>query len=577
MVRVLFRARSTSDADGDSHTLRIFSLTLLSPIFLLMLIACSDGDGQEPLAGTDGIPIAQSSPASGVEAPLSPNGPRYGGNLRIAQPGDPVSCDIAMSRGVGYQSVHPCNPMLSQIVRSSSNDHSAIAPDLAETWSVSADGRTWTFKLRPDARWHDGSAVTASDLKFSIDRVIEPPEGLFAGRAAPIAGYVSSTNQVAAISDDTLTITTDFPAASFITNLANVYVSVFPKAITEQLDPPSMVLHENVIGSGPFKFSSATRGSFYEMVKNADYYEPDLPYLDSITFLVIPSPAVRVAAMQTGEADIVMLLTEPEAESIASDSDRIRLIRQPSAGGNTVQMNLAKAPFDDPRVRRAVNLAFSRSDAVLALGGGFDGAIMPPGGPWALDPTEVSQLPGYGDDVSERSRARELLTNAGYPDGLSVQMHSRSDPFSTSLAEFAVAQLSEVGIDVDLIPLERTAYAELVANGEHTLISHSHSFSLDDPDAILPAHYSCGGAENFPGLCDAEIDRLIEMQSRETDPDARKELVDEIQRRVWATDAKIWFNWSVRRTPVSVKVRNFDPGGPSLYQGRRFESVWLAE
>ncbi len=564
-------------ADGDSHALRKFSLTLLSSFFLLILIACSSAEDQAPQVGSSGIPVSQTSPASDVSSPQSPDGPRYGGNLRIAQPGDPVSCDIAMSRGVGYQSVHPCNPMLSQIVRASSADHSTITPDLAESWSVSDDGRTWTFKLRPNARWHDGSPVTASDLKFSIDRVIEPPEGLFAGRAAPIAGYVSSTAQVVAVSDDTLTITIDFPAASFITNLANVYVSIFPKAITEQLDPPSMVLHEDVIGSGPFKFSSATRGSFYEMVKNDYYYEPDLPYLDSLTFLVIPSPAVRVAALKTGEADIVMLLTEPEAESLAGDSDRIRLIREPSAGGNSVQMNLAKTPFDDPRVRRAVNLAFSRSDAILALGGGFDGAIMPPGGPWALDPDEVSRLPGYGNDESERSRARELLANAGYPNGLRVQMHSRSDPFSTSLAEFAVAQLSQVGIDAELIPLERTAYAEFVSNGQHTLISHSHSFSLDDPDAILPAHYACGGAENFPGLCDEEIDRLIELQSRETDPRTRKQLVDEIQRLVWAADAKVWFNWSVRRTPVSVKVMNFDPGGPSLYQGRRFESVWLAE
>lgn len=563
--------------DGDSHALRNFGLILLSLMIFVVLIACSDSENSGPASGTSGIPVSKSSPATSTTAPETPGGPRYGGNLRIAQPGDPVSCDLAMSRGTGYQSVHPCNPMLSQIVRSSPTDHSIITGDLAEDWSLSEDGRTWKFKVRPDALWHDGSQVTADDLKFSIDRVINPPEGLFAGRAAPIAGYVSTTDQVVAVSDETLTITTDFPAASFITNLANVYVSVFPKTITEQLDPPSMILHEQVVGSGPFKFNSATRGSFYEMVKNEDYYEPNRPYLDSITFLVMPSPAVRVAALKTGEADIVMLLTEPEAESLAGESDRIRLIREPSAGGNTVQMNLSKAPFNDPRVRRAVNLAFSRSDAMLALGGGFNGAIMPPGGPWALDTDEVLTLPGYGDDEAERARARELLANAGYPDGLAVQMHTRSDPFSTSLAEFAVAQLRKVGINAKLIPLERTAYAEFVSSGEHTLISHSHSFSLDDPDAILPAHYACGGEENYPGLCDPEIDRLIEAQARELDPDDRKKLVDEIQRLVWSTDAKIWFNWSVRRTPVSTKVMNFNPGGPSLYQGRRFESVWLTE
>ena len=467
--------------------------------------------------------------------------------------------------------------MLSQIVRASADDHGVILPDLATEYSLSPDGRTWTFKLREDARWHDGTPVTADDLKFSLDRIINPPEGLLVGRAGPIKTYISSTDQIRTPDEHTLTITTDFPAASFITNLASVYVSAFPRAATEKLDPPSMVLHNQVVGSGPFKFGSATRGSFYRMVRNDDYYEPDLPFLDGITYLVMPSPAIRLAALKAGEVEIIMLLTEAEAESLAGDSERIMLIREPSAGGNTVQMNLSMPPFDDPRVRRAVNLAFDRSEAVIALGGGFNGAIMPPGGPWALDPDEVLQLPGYGVAEADRAEARQLLAQAGFPDGLRVKMQTRSDPFSTSLAEFAAAQLATVGINVELEPMERTAYQDFLLRGEHAIISHSHSFSLDDPDAILPAHYSCGGSENFPGLCDPELDEMIQAQSRELDPDRRKKLVDEIQRRVWDEDAKVWFNWSVRRTPVSVRVQNFAPGGPSLYQGRRLESVWLAD
>ena len=125
--------------------------------------------------------------------------------------------------------------------------------------------------------------------------------------------------------------------------------------------------------------------------------------------------------------------------------------------------------------------------------------------------------------------------------------------------------------------MERTAYQDFLLRGEHKIISHSHSFSLDDPDAILPAHYSCGGSENFPGLCDPELDEMIRAQSGALDPDRRRELVNEIQRRVWDEDAKVWFNWSVRRTPVSLRVQNFSPGGPSLYQGRRLESVWLSD
>lgn len=557
-------------------------IPLIAGISGLIAIACSSGGETDTTAstpaGTALVAVAEPTTAPTRAAkPVEQRDERFGGVLRIAQPGDPISCDLAMSRGVGYQSVHPCNPMLSQIVRASAGDHGVILPDLATEYSLSPDGRTWTFELREDARWHDGTPVTADDLKFSLDRVINPPEGLLVGRAGPIKTYVSSTDQIKTPDEHTLTITTDFPAASFITNLASVYVSAFPRAATENLDPPSMVLHDQVVGSGPFKFDSATRGSFYRMIRNDDYYEPGLPFLAGITYLVMPSPAIRLAALKAGEVEIIMLLTEAEAESLAGDSDKIKVIREPSAGGNTVQMNLSTPPFDDPRVRRAVNLAFDRSEAVIALGGGFNGAIMPPGGPWALDPDEVLQLPGYGDAEAERAEARQLLAQAGFPDGLSVKMQTRSDPFSTSLAEFAAAQLATVGIKVELEPMERAAYQDFLLRGEHAIISHSHSFSLDDPDAILPAHYSCGGSENYPGLCDPELDEMIQAQSRELDPDRRKELVDEIQRRVWDADAKIWFNWSVRRTPVSIRVQNFAPGGPSLYQGRRLESVWLAD
>lgn len=483
-----------------------------------------------------------------------------------------------MSRGIGYQSVHPCNPMLSQILRVSPADHGLVVADLADEWAASPNGLTWTFRLRENARWHDGLPVTPADLKFSIDRVITPPEGLAVGRAGPVATYVSSVDQVTAPDDRTLVVQTDFPAASFITNLASVYVSAYPRSATSALDPPSMVLHEQVVGSGPFKFESAVRGSAYRLVRNDDYYEPGLPYLDGVTYLVMPAPAVRLAALKTHEVDILMLLTEPETLELEEDfAGRIQVLRDPSAGGNTVQMNIKVPPFDDPKVRRAVNLAFDREEAQIALGGGFDGAIMPPGGPWALAPDEVAGLTGYGAPEVDRARARELLEKAGFPDGIDVKLHTRSDPFSRSLAEFAVDQLGKVGIHADLTPLEGVAYQDLLSRGEHTIISHSHSFSLDDPDSILPAHYSCGGPENYPGLCDAELDGLIERQSRTLDLDERKRMVDEIQRRVWDADAKVWFNWSVRRTPVWNNVRNFAQGGPSLYQGRRLESVWLEE
>ena len=145
---------------------RIF-VPLAAGIASLIVIACSsDSEPIPPVVDTPTLSVSSGTVAvaeptaapDDVAAPVDPRDDRYGGVLRIAQPGDPISCDLAMSRGTGYQSVHPCNPMLSQIVRTSADDHGEILPDLATEYSLSTDGRTWTFTLRENALWHDRSS-----------------------------------------------------------------------------------------------------------------------------------------------------------------------------------------------------------------------------------------------------------------------------------------------------------------------------------------------------------------------------------------------------------------------------------
>ena len=171
--------------------------------------------------------------------------------------------------------------------------------------------------------------------------------------------------------------------------------------------------------------------------------------------------------------------------------------------------------------------------------------------------------------------ARDLLAEAGFPDGFSTALNTRANPFSQLMADFAAGQLAEVGIDVRVVPLESVDYQDRITSGRFAMIAHSHSFALDDPDSVLPSHYGCGGAENFPGLCDPVLDGLIEEQSRALDPDRRRDLLNKIEEMIWEMDAKVWFQWSSRRTPVWNNVVGLDPGGPSLYQGRRLDEVYL--
>lgn len=539
-------------------------------VLLVTLTACSGSEPDTPIAATETATPMPTGTQTGA-----PDTGRYGGVLRIAQSSDPASCDLHSALALSYQAVHVCNPMLSQLVKASPANHSALEPDLAAEWSVSDDGTAWRFTLREGVTWHDGSALSADDVVFSLRRAIDPPAAITPGRAGAIARYVSAPGQVNADNGDVV-IETDFAAASFLPNIGSVYMSIYPRTATEALDPPSMTSFMSVIGTGPFRAESAVRGSRYTLERNDDYYEDGLPYLDGVEFLVMPAPAVRMAALREGQIDTIAIVTATEAESIERDfASEINVFNSPSAGGNTVQMNLSEPPFDDPRVRRAVNLAISRGDADLALGEGFAGAILPPGGEFAMSPEEAVTLPGYGDVEANRDEARRLLAEAGFEDGFSTVIHTRANFFFQLLSDFAAGQLATVGIQATVVPVEEVAYQEMVMRGDFAMIGHSHSFALDDPDSVLPSHYSCGGAENFPGLCDEGLDELIERQSRELDPDRRRDLLNEIERTIWEYDAKVWFQWSSRRTPVWRHVHGLEPGGPSLYQGRRLERVYI--
>lgn len=156
--------------------LRAARISLASFLLVVAItVAACSGDGTaEPTGSPDTLTGTASSP--GVSEP------RRGGTLTYALPADPQSCDLHMSGGMGYASVHPCNTMLSQLIRFSPSDHSLLEPDLATEWAVSADGRTWTFNLRDGVTWHDGSEFTSDDVLFSLERVLDPPEGLAVGQ-----------------------------------------------------------------------------------------------------------------------------------------------------------------------------------------------------------------------------------------------------------------------------------------------------------------------------------------------------------------------------------------------------------
>lgn len=536
---------------------------------------------------TPGAAVTPTPTLIPTPTPPKPEG-KYGGILVFAQERDVVSAEITMYEGLSYLSQHVTRPLYSQVVMNDPQDPYKVIPDLAERWEMRPDGMQWTFYIRKNAFWHDGKPVTAHDVKFTFDRMFNPPPGQVRGRGAPIIDYMESADSVVVKDDYTIQFNLKFPAASFLALMNNPYLVVHPKHYTLAQPNQQVRVWKDVIGSGAFKVKSMTPGSAYEMVKFDKFYIPGRPYLDGIKVLVMPDSATRFAALRAHRLHMIpQSVTYPQAEVIVKELPHIQLQRVPRIAGDTVQMNVNQPPFTDPRVRRAVALAIPR--ACLKDGpcypvepDGYIGGVLFPYGPWALRPEDLAdKIPGYASTVAgkekEREQARKLLAEAGYPQGLKIVMDTRELRSYIDSAQWVIEELRKVGIEVtDLKIHDSASYYDLTLTGRHKIIAHGHAFALDDPDLVIPDHYMCGGAENHPKLCVQEIQDLFAKQQRTLDVGERIRLLKELQRLILDQDAKIWIAWEVSRVPLWPEVKGWYAVN-SVYMSMHFWDVWLEQ
>ncbi len=203
-------------------------------------------------------------------------------------PADPVSSDIHQE--TSSVSLWPFAPIYSLLIAPDSVDDSKLVTDLAASWQVT-DGVVYTFKLRPNAKWHDGQPVTSADVKYSFDRIMNPPQGVLSPRKALYAAVI---DKMETPDPQTVTIKLKFATASFIALISNEWASILPKHVIEARGGS---MKADPIGSGPFKLKSWARGGRIEHVRNPDYYMKEFPYLDGLTYLVITDPATQTAAL----------------------------------------------------------------------------------------------------------------------------------------------------------------------------------------------------------------------------------------------------------------------------------------
>jgi peptide/nickel transport system substrate-binding protein len=513
--------------------------------------------------------------ASSGSAATAAETPRRGGVLLAVIGADPPTLD-PHQEGT-FATLQVVAPLYSTLLQIDPYSYPKIIGDVASDWKISSDGLTYTFRLRPDIRFHDGSPLTAVDVKASYDKIVFPPNGVRSIRKNAYAAVAG----IEAPEASTVVFKLKFPSASLLDNLTSPWNVIYPK---KYLDKDPNYFLKNVMGSGPFKFKAYTRGATFEGVRNPDYFVKDRPYLNGYKFFISPETSVRAAAIRSGRAYIEFRdLPLSEVEAIKRQlGDKVVVQHTPLVGQWGIAINNNIQPFTDARVRRALTLGIDRYTAGRVLfpltGLKHVGGLMRPGTEWAVPPAELEKLPGFARDAEKnRAEAKKLLAEAGYPHGFKVVLKNRNVklPYQ-DFAVFVIQEWRKIGIEAENRPLETAAFiADGRDNGNFELIVSATVEYIDDPDVFL-RRYTTGDIGNIGRYSDPVLDDLFARQTRALDPAERKKLLVELQKRVLEQVYYMPGLWWTRNVVHWTKVKNY-VAPPSHYTNQKLQDVWLSE
>src|SRR5437667_9678456 len=350
--------------------------------------------------------------------------PRRGGVLLAAIAADAPSLDPHQEQT--FATIELVAPLYSTLIQIDPLSYPKIIGDAASEWKIASDGLAYTFKLRPGIRFHDGSPLTAADVKASYDKIVFPPPGVRSIRKNAYSAVAS----IEAPDPSTVVFKLKFPSASLLSNLASPWNVIYPK---KYLDKDPNYFMKNVVGSGPFKFKNYTPGASFEGERNPDYFVKDRPYLNGYKFFISTETSVRAAAIRSGRAYIEFRdLPNADVEAIKKQlGDKVVVQQTPFVIHFDIAMNNTVKPFTDVRLRKALTLGLDRytgGRVLHALTGLRNvGALARPGTEWAMSPGELEKFPGFGRDAEKnRAEARRLLAEAGYPNGFKVVLKNRN-------------------------------------------------------------------------------------------------------------------------------------------------------
>ena len=387
-------------------------------------------------------------------------------------------------------------------------------PALAEGWETSEDGLTWTFHLRPGVVFHNGRPLVASDVAYSLNRIMDPETGSGA------SWRLASVDEIQPTDGQTVVIRLKHPYPGLLTKIGG-YKGM---AIVAKETVEDGTINTRPIGTGPFQFVTYTPGDRIVLEKNAAYWQEGKPYLDRIVFRVIPDETVRTTSLMTGEIDWVDSVP-PQQIATLSAHERIEIGETSGTAYWYIGVNLNHEPLGDVRVRRAVALAIDREE--IAAAAKWEAAVandspIPAG---AYYDAEIHPFRGSPNLTA----AKQLLEDAGYAEGFTADvMVSNFYPETVRAALTLQSQLKGLGVELEIRVLEWGTWLEEEATGNFDFFICGWIGNLDPDDYFYAQHYT-GEVFNFTGYSNPELDALLDQGRRATVAEDRYAIYAQVQ------------------------------------------------
>jgi len=510
-----------------------------------------------------------------LKAP-EPN-PKRGGVLRYGITSRPPHFDVHQSGTINSLGSQGC--MFDNLIRRDPRDSGkTIIPDLAHSWQISKDGKTYTFLLRKDVQFHDGAEFTADDVKATYDRIVKPPSGI----SIPRSILFSSVSEINVRDKHTIEfkLSEARPPNFIMSGFASGWNVIFRKKTLED-NNYNLRRVVDIPGTGPFKSKRRVENEVWVMERNPNYWNKEVPYLDGIEFYHgLPFSAELGSAVLAGRTDYARIV-DPITSRKAKDTPGMSSLNYYQSVIQATWPNAKKKPFDDPRVRRAVHLVFDRAvlvDVVKDVAPMMVGGFIYPFSDFATPLPELVKRPGYQEDQTAAIKeAKALMAASGYKGGAPLDFLVRDVATFKLWAQAIQAMLQQnLGLETKLRTVVESVWFDDVKSGNFDLAVGAVVSTLLDPSDYFNAWYKKDGPQNYSGWDNAEFNQLLPLIDGEVDPAKRLASIRQAEQIMekevplfpicWEKINDVWYNYVKGHNPKDYF---------GIYDVVRMDTMWL--